>query len=264
MKKKLITKQVSDAGEIREFFDQTAEAYREAHGNARKLLRYRLSVLEQFAGFSPEQTVLDIGCGNGHHLFSLTDKFDQGIGIDFSAGMIRRARDRLKNFPQRHKLEFRVDDSEKLATVADCSVSRVICMGAFEHMLNKKAVLRNVYRVLKPGGRFVLLTLNGAYFWYTFLAPRLQLPTKHFSTDTFLNRKEIESLLTATGFMKVRTGTWRFIPKGDMPGWSAFFLEIFDRLGMILGIEKLRGGIVVSAEKPEGRNNLARGETPGK
>ncbi|HFE63994.1 MAG TPA: class I SAM-dependent methyltransferase [Caldithrix sp.] len=250
MKKKLITKQVSCAGEIREFFDQTAEAYREEHGNARKLLYYRLSVLEEFAGFSPDQTVLDIGCGNGHHLFALTEKFSHGIGIDFSAGMIRMARSRLERFQFRHKLDFRVDDSETLATVSDGSVSRVICVGAFEHMLNKKAVLGSVYRVLKPGGRFVLLTLNGAYFWYTFLAPRLQLHYKHFSTDTFLNRKEIESLLTATGFVNVRAGTWRFIPKGDMPGWTAFFLEIFDRLGMILGIEKFRGGIVVSAEKP--------------
>src|SRR5260370_36233870 len=38
----------------------------------------------------------------------------------------------------------------------DQSIDLAICIGAFEHMLDKRAVLASIYRVLKFGGRFVL------------------------------------------------------------------------------------------------------------
>jgi len=56
-----------------------------------------------------------------------------------------------------------VDKGEQLGCVADASMDTVFCLGALEHMLDKSAVCRSVFRVLKPGGRFICLTPDGHY-----------------------------------------------------------------------------------------------------
>ena len=68
---------------------------------------------------------------------------------------------------------FKVDDAEKLKAIADESIDLAICIGALEHMLDKRAVLASTYRVLKFGGRFICLTLPADYVWYQAIVPLL-------------------------------------------------------------------------------------------
>jgi hypothetical protein len=42
---------------------------------------------------------------------------------------------------------------------------------------------------------------------------------------------------------------WTFIPKGDMPGWTAAILEVLDRLGRIFRLGIFRGGMILTAIK---------------
>ena len=78
---------------------------------------------------------------------------------------------------------------ESLDSVADASVDVVFCIGAIEHMLDQAQVFRSVYRVLRPGGRFVCITLNGGSIWYRYLAPVLGFDTRQLSTDHYLTRR---------------------------------------------------------------------------
>lgn len=250
MRKILTTKQVSSPNEIKMFFEESAQDYHEQHGHPDKLLHYRIEQVLNTVQIGQDDTVLDIGCGNGHHLFALANKIKMGIGIDFSEKMIQIAREKLAQTNLQDKLHFQVDDSQKLTSIQDCSIDVVMCIGAFEHMQDKKRVAQQMFRVLKENGRLVVLTPNGDYFWYKRLAPALGLDTKHLSSDTFIGRDELKDLFRVVNFSSIEISYWTFIPRGDMNQMLANFLQFLDFFGRSFKIPFFRGGIIVSGIKP--------------
>jgi ubiquinone/menaquinone biosynthesis C-methylase UbiE len=236
--------------DVRSFFDRCATTgFPERHGRAQQLLEYRLALLRCLAPPRTSDVVLDLGCGNGHHLMALAPEVARGIGIDVSPGMIELARARLRRSPCAANLTFKVDDAEELEGIADQSVDLAICIGALEHMLDKRAVLASTYRVLKFGGRFCCLTLHADYVWYRTIAPRLGFATKHLSSDRMLTQDEFVSLLHQAGFGGIRFAPWTFIPRGDVPASVASLLSILDAIGRHARLDCLRGGLALCAWK---------------
>lgn len=205
--------------------------------------------MRDHAQLRPNDVVLDLGCGNGHHLIALAPEIARGIGVDLSPGMIELARTRLGRSPWGARLKFEVDDTESLRSVAAQSIDLALCIGAFEHMLDKNAVLASVYRVLKPGGRLFCLTANANYVWYRTIAPLIGIATKHLSSDRFLNRDEFVGLLDQAGLRDIRSSAWTFIPKGDMPALFGFLLAGLDSIGRCARLNSLRGGLWLRAFK---------------
>lgn len=244
----LKTRSIDCRSQLVAYFDQSAASYEEAHGDARRLLDYRLALIRQRCE-GRSGVLLEIGCGTAIHLLSLAPAFSRLVGTDISAGMIDAARRQMHKSSYRDRIELRVDPAEELSTVNDASVDVVLCVGAFEHMLDRGQVVCQVSRVLKSGGAFVLLTPNGGYCWYTFLAPLLGISTRHLSTDCFLYSMEAARLLQSAGFCSIVRDFWTFIPKGDMLGWTAAILEVLDRLGRIFRLGIFRGGLILSAVK---------------
>jgi 2-polyprenyl-6-hydroxyphenyl methylase/3-demethylubiquinone-9 3-methyltransferase len=246
---KLKTLRCENEKDIREFFEQTAKGYQEMHGHPEKLFHYRMQVVAKHATLGNEKVLLDLGCGNGHHLFYLSAHIKKGIGIDFAAKMIEKAQQAQQEIGNLDNLEFRVDRAQELKSLEDQSVDIVICIGSFEHMLHKNRVLEQVYRILKENGRFILLTPNGQYVWYRWLAPLFGLQTRHLSTDQFLPAEELKMLLAEQNYAISRAENWTFIPRGDMNRWQAMLLSILDFFGKIFKIGVFRGGVVIRADK---------------
>jgi ubiquinone/menaquinone biosynthesis C-methylase UbiE len=236
--------------DIRSYFDQCASTGSpEAHGHPQRLLESRLALVRNLARPRPADVVLDLGCGNGHHLLALGPEVARGIGIDISPGMIELARARRRSSPWRANLAFEVDNAEELKEIADESVDLAICIGAFEHMLDKRAVLASIYRVLKFGGRFFCLAPHADYVWYRTIAPLLGFATKHLSSDRMLTHGEFSALLDQAGFRRIRSAPWTFIPKGDMPALIALLLTVLDAIGRHARLDSLRGGLALYACK---------------
>ena len=109
----------------------------------------------QFAQIKKGDVVIDLGSGAGNDAFIArheTGESGKVIGIDFTPAMIERAR---KNAEARgfNNVEFRQGDIEKMpvsANTADVIVSNCV----LNLVPNKEGVLKEVYRVLKPGGHF--------------------------------------------------------------------------------------------------------------
>jgi 2-polyprenyl-6-hydroxyphenyl methylase/3-demethylubiquinone-9 3-methyltransferase len=241
---------VHDNADVRAFFDQHAASYAEQHGDPERLLADRLALVRREARLAPDDVVLDLGCGHGHHLLALAPEIARGIGVDLSPAMIELARARLAASPWADRLRFEAGDAARLeGVVAADSVDLALCIGAFEHMLDKRAALASVHRVLRAGGRFFCLTPSGDYLWYRALAPLLGFATKHLSTDVFPTRDALTTLLVRAGFDHVRTGCWTFIPRGDMPPSIGRLLAGLDTVGRIAGLRALRGGLWVCASK---------------
>jgi SAM-dependent methyltransferase len=244
---RLQTRPAQSHADVAAFFDACAPTYADQHGDAERLLRYRLSLVRAAARLQPEDVVLEIGCGTGFHLLALAAEYGRGLGVDLSPAMIDAARGRCG--PGQRHVAFAVDAAERLATLADGSVDVVLAIGALEHMLDQEAVCRSVFRVLKPGGRFVCLTLNGGGLWYRHLAPALGVDTRQLATDHYLSRRELEGLLRAAGFGEIDVGAWTFIQRGDMPPALAVLMAGLDRVGAWLRAGFLRGGLRVLAVK---------------
>ena len=109
----------------------------------------------QFASIKKGDTVIDLGSGAGNDAFIArheTGEAGKVIGIDFTPAMIERAR---QNAETRgfNNVEFRHGDIEKMpvsANVADVIVSNCV----LNLVPNKDGVVKEIHRVLKPGGHF--------------------------------------------------------------------------------------------------------------
>jgi ubiquinone/menaquinone biosynthesis C-methylase UbiE len=246
----VVTTSSYNTTDIRSFFDQCASTGApEQHGPPQRLLEYRLALVRNLARPRRGDVILDLGCGNGHHLLALGPEVVRGIGVDVSPGMIELARTRLRSSPWSADLTFEVDDAEELKGIADQSIDLAICIGAFEHMLNKRAVLDSVYRALKFGGRFFCLAPNADYVWYRTIAPLLGFATKHLSSDRMLTQDEFSVLLDQAGFRHIQSAPWTFIPKGDMPTLVSLLLTVLDAIGRHARLDSLRGGLALCAWK---------------
>jgi ubiquinone/menaquinone biosynthesis C-methylase UbiE len=109
----------------------------------------------QFAKIKKGDVVIDLGSGAGNDAFIArheTGETGKVIGIDFTPAMIERARNNAEVRGYNH-VEFRQGDIEKMpvtANVADVIVSNCV----LNLVPNKDAVIKEIYRVLKPGGHF--------------------------------------------------------------------------------------------------------------
>jgi SAM-dependent methyltransferase len=136
-------------------------------------------------------------------------------------------------------------------------VDVVICTGVLEHVLHPARLFAAVRRVLRPGGRFAALTLNGSYWWYR-LADRMGIPTRHLATDRRLRPEEAVRLGRTTG-LQVRTETWAFVPRGDLSPWLAACCRTLETMGRYMLSAYLRGGLVIAARHPRSSESM---ETP--
>ena len=109
----------------------------------------------QFAKIKKGDTIVDLGSGAGNDCFiarSETGETGRVIGIDFTPAMIEKARENAArlNFAN---VEFRQGDIENMplaGNTADVVVSNCV----LNLVPNKDAVMKEIFRVLKPGGHF--------------------------------------------------------------------------------------------------------------
>jgi arsenite methyltransferase len=102
------------------------------------------------------EAVVDLGCGRGKDVFEAARRVGEhgtAIGIDLSADMIAAARAAAP--PGLGNVAFVRSDLGALE-LADESVDLVLSNCAINHAPDKAAVYREVHRVLRPGGRFVI------------------------------------------------------------------------------------------------------------
>jgi SAM-dependent methyltransferase len=107
----------------------------------------------------PHAAILDLGCGSGRHARRLAAHGFEVTGIDLSAASLARAR-RRRGAPVRFVQQ---DMRQPFGTRAfDCVVSLFTSFGYFADPADHHAVVGNIARALRPGGRVVLDYLNVA------------------------------------------------------------------------------------------------------
>ncbi len=105
--------------------------------------------------------VLELGCGTGKNTAWLAERARAVVALDFSAGMLARARDRVA---AAHVWFIRHDVREPWP-VPDAAVDVVVGNLILEHVEDLAPVYREAGRVLRPGGQLFLCELHPYRQW---------------------------------------------------------------------------------------------------
>ncbi len=103
----------------------------------------------------PHWTVADLGCGTGAMVAQLAPRVKQVIGVDQSAAMLSSAR---RKIGKADNVQLRRGELEKLP-VADGACDAALMVLVLSYAAEAKPVLAEMARILKPGGRAVVVDL---------------------------------------------------------------------------------------------------------
>ena len=117
-----------------------------------------LSLLLQAADLFAGADVVDFGCATGWLTLGLAQMGCNAIGVDISPAAIALANQlKDRNAPRPPgAATFMVYEGQRLP-LGDASVDRVVCFDSFHHVKDQGATLAEFARVLRPGGRVVML-----------------------------------------------------------------------------------------------------------
>jgi ubiquinone/menaquinone biosynthesis C-methylase UbiE len=197
---------------------QGARRYEES-GSFLKRLEGSFAALEQFEkDFFRARKVLEIGSGRGPNVLTIAKyrgaRFVYGVEIDeglslFSAQMLEEHG--IQNAEVLHA------DMSHLPTIEIGSIDVVFSSAAFEHIADLESVLKETYRVLKPGG---VLHASFSPIWRAYygshLGHKLPFPWTHllFSEPTVRHtlerlRGELQESALYGGLNKMRLHDYR-------------------------------------------------------
>ena len=143
--------------DVQTFFEKQAAQW-DYSSDKRKLEKIRFFFRRYFAEISAP--VLDLGCGTGVLLKIfpefLTDTHSLILELDLSRGMLRQVFEKARHLKQR-VVPIQADGHHLPLT--DRSMATVVAFQVFPHFINPRLVLQEVYRVLRPRGKFLILHL---------------------------------------------------------------------------------------------------------
>ncbi len=138
---------------LQKFFDDKAETWRLSDCSEGQIGRILREVC-----FQPRDTILDLGCGTGRILPYIVQTAPQPsniVGIDLSLNMLKSVA-----WEKRAFCHLAQGLAEELP-LRDRSVEVIMNYCIFPHFMDKAAVLREYYRVLKSDGRLYIVHPEG-------------------------------------------------------------------------------------------------------
>jgi len=146
---------------------------------------------------------LDLGCGTGNYTLELGRRGFDVVGLDASEKMVEIAR--------RKGARCLVGDAYSLP-FPDESFDLVVSITMFEFIHRPDVVVREIRRVLKPGGEVIIGTMNGRSAWFLFKRLKSLFVETAYRYARFYTPAELEGLLREAGFAGVKSAGVIFFP----------------------------------------------------
>lgn len=127
------------------------------YARANFLIRYveqaRLRCIKRMIAATPEDTILEVGCGGGHVLQLFPQS--QLTGLDVSGCMLEKARKNLQGY----QVKLLKGEIHNLG-LPDNTFDKIVCTEVLEHVESPEKILHEIARVLKPDGTAVITLPN--------------------------------------------------------------------------------------------------------
>lgn len=107
----------------------------------------KLSIRPELLPSGASSRVIDVGCGDGRHIVEAARRGCFAVGLDYDANELRRTRARIGA----GRLDLVVGDASRLP-FRDGAFAAVICTETLEHLPDDAGAIREIARVLRPGG----------------------------------------------------------------------------------------------------------------
>lgn len=173
------------------------------------ITRNEVDLFTSILNVSKDSFILDLACGQGRHSLELARQGYTNIyGLDRSHYLIRKAKAIMQQ--EGLKANFKEGDARKLPFASDTFDVVMILgnsFGYFESTEDDVLILREVHRILKPGGIFLIDVADGSYLKKNF-SPRSWewLDKKHFVCRERSLAKDDERLISREVVTHVEKG----------------------------------------------------------
>ena len=177
----------------------------------------------------PNERILDIATGTGDVMLEIVSRNNliKVLGVDFSLKMLELGRKKIIKKGYAHSVSFAMGTAECLP-MAEKTFDGAVCAFGVRNFSNAKLGLIEIFRILKPGGRVVILEfsiptnyfIKHIYGWYfNKVLPRIgRLISRNNAAYTYLpnsvnnfpDQNKFLSLMKETGFIQVAFRTLCF------------------------------------------------------
>jgi SAM-dependent methyltransferase len=232
----------------REIADQAEIIWNWNSPSGRRRADRRASIFVEWGGLAPGRRALELGCGTGIFLEKVARAGARIVGLDLSADLLAKARARLGGSVPNVVLHR--GNAERMP-YASSSFDTVYGSSVLHH-LDLDGALREVFRVLRPGGRCVFTEPNMLNPQVALMF-RLGLTKRYFGVspdEMAFSRFEAARALKAAGFAAAKVTPFDFLH----PATPAALCGVVDRVGRAIErvplLREITGSFVVSGRRP--------------
>lgn len=231
--------------QIQQFYDASSQLWEETWGehmhhgfygvdgkDQKDRKQAQIDLIEEvllWSGVQQAEDILDVGCGIGGSSLYLAAKLGaKATGITLSPVQARRATERARELGFGARSNFQVADAQEMP-FADNSYDLVWSLESGEHMPDKTKFIQECYRVLKPGGKLIVVT------WCHRPTDRLPLTAqeeKHlaeiyrvYHLPYVISLPEYEAIARNISLNNIRTADWS---QAVAPFWDLVISSAFN------------------------------------
>ncbi len=141
------------------------EAFGEDFGQSSWITADEQDRLIPWLNLSLGKTLMDVACGSGGPAMRIAEKTGCSIlGVDIHEQAISTANSLAAQRGMTDRAEFRIVDASAKLPFGDASCDAIICIDAINHLPDRRLVITEWARILKPGGRLLFtdpITVTG-------------------------------------------------------------------------------------------------------
>ena len=162
---------------------------------------YGMNLMLKLSGPKQDDGVLDVACGPGIVSCEFARLVQSVTGIDITPAMIEQAK-QLQKEKKLDNIEWKIGDVSELP-FQDDEFSIVVTRYSLHHMINPNIILKEMYRVCKPGGKILIVDVTPEKDKKTSynLVEKLRDP----SHTEALTLEELRYMIQNIGLVNIRT-----------------------------------------------------------
>ena len=166
--------------------------------------------------------ILELGCGTGKNTVFLAEIGTQVHALDFSAGMISKAKEKVKA----ENVRFEMMDLTKRWLCEDGAYNLIVCNLVLEHIQNLEHIFSEAARTLRQGGKFFINELH-PFKQYQGTKARFERNSATIEVDAFTHHiSDFTNTASVSGFKLIKFNEhWHAEDQNKPPRLVSFMFE---------------------------------------